>query len=281
MWNYFNKVVDGALKAHAECTYCHVVIRSAQPGTNMQRHIKICGSTPANVKQHVRDQFPDIERRAQGTTAAAASGFAASNLPANGNTAQEAPEPMTAQMQQEFEMKLATMFYLCALPFSLVESTAFRAPFLLVAPWLTFPSKRMLSDDLLEKVRKQIRERAIKWICQQRYVSIVMDSWTNTNHSTIVNFMVVAPGMPSMFWSSLALGASETAQYVADHIGRVMDETGAVVAGVLTDNTANMIAAWEILERTRPIFGGGCSAHELNLLIEDICKVDFFKDVQS
>eukprot|EP00644_Phytophthora_capsici_P010151 jgi/Phyca11/120494/e_gw1.41.277.1 len=168
------------------------------------------------------------------------------------------------------------MFYLCALPFSLVESTAFRAPFLLVAPWLTFPSRRKLSGDLLEKVRKQVRERAIKRICQQRYVSIVTDSWTNTNHSTIINFLVVAPGMPSMFWSSLALGASETAQYVADHIERVMDEvereTGAVVAGVLTDNAANMIDAWEILERTRPIFGGGCSAHILNLLIEDMYK---------
>ncbi|OWZ15609.1 hypothetical protein PHMEG_00010719 [Phytophthora megakarya] len=92
--------------------------------------------------------------------------------------------------------------------------------------------------------------------------------------------------MPSVFWSSLALGtSSETAEYLAEHLGRVIDEverdTGATVAGVLADNASNMDAAWKLLERTRPIFGGGCSAHMLNLLIQDICESDFFKAVQA
>ncbi|EGZ24821.1 hypothetical protein PHYSODRAFT_284990, partial [Phytophthora sojae] len=91
--------------------------------------------------------------------------------------------------------------------------------------------------------------------------------------------------MRSVFWSSLATGtASETAEYLAGHLGRVIDEvereTNATVAGVLADNASNMDAAWKLLERSRPIFGGGCAAHMLNLLIQDMCKHDFFKSVQ-
>lgn len=72
---------------------------------------------------------------------------------------------------------------------------------------------------------------------------------------------------------------------LAEQLSRVMDEvereTGAVVAGVLADNASNMRAAWELLEETRPIFGGGCSAHVLNLLIQDVCENDFFKAVHT
>ncbi|EGZ20715.1 hypothetical protein PHYSODRAFT_285515, partial [Phytophthora sojae] len=94
------------------------------------------------------------------------------------------------------------------------------------------------------------------------------------------------PGVRSVFWSSLATGtASETAEYLAGHLGRVIDEvereTNATVAGVLADNASNMDAAWKLLERSRPIFGGGCAAHMLNLLIQDMCKHDFFKSVQT
>ncbi|KAG4242072.1 hypothetical protein PC116_g10014 [Phytophthora cactorum] len=42
-----------------------------------------------------------------------------------------------------------------------------------------------------------------------------------------------------------------------------------------------MDAAREILEKTRPICAGGYSTHELNLLIEDLIKLYFFKAVHT
>ncbi|GMF53630.1 unnamed protein product [Phytophthora fragariaefolia] len=120
---------------------------------------------------------------------------------------------------------------------------------------------------LLRRVREQIRERAVALIRLQKFVTIVTDPWTNVNHSTIINFMVVSPGMPSVFWSSLATGTdSESAEYLARHLGRVIDEvereTGSVVAGVLSDNASNMSAAWELFGENSPDLRRRlCSAH--------------------
>ncbi|GMF15984.1 unnamed protein product [Phytophthora fragariaefolia] len=115
----------------------------------------------------------------------------------------------TTLQQQQFNVALATMFYLCALPFAVVESQAFREPFMLLAPGIRFPSRHSLSGDLLRRVREQIHERAVALIRLQKFVTIVTDSWTNVGNSTIINFMVVAPGMPSAICLTLPPGQSD------------------------------------------------------------------------
>lgn len=278
IWRHFDKVTA--------CKYCLAVIRSAQPGKNMQRHLKDCPNAPTAIKQRIHEMFPDGHRQVAAPTLPAggsSTGVGVGNFD-GGNTQQTTPL-ITAQQQQQFEMALASMFFLCALPFVLVESEVFRKPFQLLAPGIRFPSRHRLSGVLLQRARDAIRESALKLIRLRKVVTIVTDSWTNVNHSTIINFMVVAPGMRSVFWSSLATGTtSETAEYLAGHLGRVIDEvereTNATVAGVLADNASNMDAAWKLLERSRPIFGGGCAAHMLNLLIQDVCKLELFKRVQ-
>ncbi|OWY97738.1 hypothetical protein PHMEG_00031662 [Phytophthora megakarya] len=92
--------------------------------------------------------------------------------------------------------------------------------------------------------------------------------------------------MPSLFWSSFATGSnSETAAFLATHLKRVLGEvqqqTGAVVAGVLTDNASNLGVAWQLLVEKLPVIGGGCSAHVLNLLIQDMFKLNVFKTSQA
>lgn len=88
--------------------------------------------------------------------------------------------------------------------------------------------------------------------------------------------------MPSLFWSLLSTGSAPyDAKYIAAQIRRVIDEindaTGAIVAAVLTDNASNVTAAWKSLEEQLIIFGGGCDAHVMNLLIQDICKHNLTK----
>ncbi|EGZ08873.1 hypothetical protein PHYSODRAFT_339296 [Phytophthora sojae] len=121
IWRYFEKITDGSAKPHAECHYCHVVVRSAQPGTNMQRHLKSCCSVPVAVKR-IQDAFRDPQPSAArepvpaavGSTAAAPGGDVR-----DGHPAVPVPAPTPTQ-QQQFEMALAITIYLCALSFVLL-----------------------------------------------------------------------------------------------------------------------------------------------------------------
>eukprot|EP00644_Phytophthora_capsici_P015151 jgi/Phyca11/41107/gw1.75.69.1 len=91
--------------------------------------------------------------------------------------------------------------------------------------------------------------------------------------------MVVAPGMPSMFWSSWSTRSKQhTARYFAEEIGRVTreieHETTAQVVSVVTDNASNMRSATDQVQSRRPnVISGGCVAHVLNLLMQDFKRL--------
>ncbi|ETK78216.1 hypothetical protein L915_15705, partial [Phytophthora nicotianae] len=117
------------------------------------------------------------------------------------------PEQVTDTVHSEltqaaFEMALVKLFFVRALPFVLVEAQVFREFIALVAPLMTLPSRYTLNEVLLKRVTNEIRSSVVKLINQHTYVSLVTDGWSDTNSSSIINFMVVAPGMPSVFWSS-------------------------------------------------------------------------------
>jgi hypothetical protein len=118
--------------------------------------------------------------------------------------------------------------------------------------------------------------------------SLLMDDgWTDTNGSSIINFMVVAPGLPLLFWSSWSTRSKKrTARYLAGEIDRVIEEveqeTTAQVVGVVTDNAKNMRSATSQVQSRRPhVISGGCSAHVLNLLMQDIGQFPVIKAVLS
>ncbi|EGZ17280.1 hypothetical protein PHYSODRAFT_498359, partial [Phytophthora sojae] len=53
------------------------------------------------------------------------------------------------------------------------------------------------------------------------------------------------------------------------------------VSSVTTDNAPNMEKAWGILESTRGLLCNGCAAHVLNLLLQDVAKMDEIKRVAA
>lgn len=195
-------------------------------------------------------------------------------------------EPVKNDLDQEaFEMALARVFFVCALPFILLEAQVFRDFMAMVAPTLELPSRQKLSTVLVQNVQDDVRMKVVDLINNHTYVSLVTDGWTDTNSSSIINFMVVAPGMPSMFWSSWSTRSKQhTARYFADEIekviGEIERETTAQVVGVVTDNASNMRSATEQVQIRRPnVVSGGCAAHVLNLLMQDVSRFDAVKAV--
>ena len=80
-----------------------------------------------------------------------------------------------------------------------------------------------------------------------------------------------------LFIKSISTGET---QLTGDNVAKIIKEAIAVVGvnkvtAVITDNTANMRAAWDILEAEYPhIFCNGCAAHVFNFLVKDICDTD-------
>lgn len=98
--------------------------------------------------------------------------------------------------------------------------------------------------------------------------------------------MVVAPGLKSLVWTSYSTGAERHTgenlhAALVTVIIEIEVETPATVAGVLTDNAENQVKSWKLLKLNRPIFGGGCAAHTLNLLMNDVLEDTYITSIVS
>ncbi|EGZ11295.1 hypothetical protein PHYSODRAFT_355352 [Phytophthora sojae] len=91
--------------------------------------------------------------------------------------------------------------------------------------------------------------------------------------------MVVAPGMPSVFWSSWSTRSEQhTARYIAGEIDKVIEE----IERDTTAETTRMRGASARVQGRRPnVVSGGCSAHVLNLLVQDVCQFPAIKAILS
>jgi hypothetical protein len=111
-------------------------------------------------------------------------------------------------------------------------------------------------------------------------VSIISDGWSNIRNDHLVNFVVVIPfTKPILFKAIDTSGISQTGECIYKDIKQVIDEIGPEkVSSVVTDNAANMQAAWELIEDNYPgIFANGCAAHVLNLLVKDILEIEEYE----
>ncbi|KAF4145205.1 hAT family C-terminal dimerization region, partial [Phytophthora infestans] len=286
VWRCFEKLGQQP-HAPVKCVFCNTSIGAGFPKRNMLPHVLKCSMLPPFEKHlqrkayHLPDEaLPDPEMRPPSEPGRQVAREAA-------RTAEQAASTTRPVTQEAFELLLARVFFLSSLPFLLIEAPDLVMLFARIAPHLTLPARAKLAGLLLERVAEQVRSAVIDKIRLQGVVSIVTDYWTNCNGTSVINFMVVAGGMKSFLWEAFDMGpAKHTAAYLATVLERIIKEiqtqTGAAITGVLTDNASNMTAAWELLEDKLFIFGGGCAAHVLNLVIEGLfSEVAFVVDVKE
>ncbi|OWZ16173.1 hypothetical protein PHMEG_00010072 [Phytophthora megakarya] len=102
-----------------------------------------------------------------------------------------------------------------------------------------------------------MRHSVINLINEQVYVSLVTDGWSD-----------------------------HTAAYLAGEIDKVIaeiqHETTTRVVAVVTDNAQNMRSASGRIPFQRPnTVNGGCSAHVLHLLMQDVCRFPAIRAIQT
>ena len=105
------------------------------------------------------------------------------------------------------------------------------------------------------------------------------DGWTDGRSRTILNFLVACP-KGTMFLESVdASDQVKDAQLLFHLLDEVVEEVRVQnVVQVITDNASNYVAAGRLLEEKHPtIWWIPCAAHCLDLVLEDIGKIEWVR----
>ncbi|XP_061356627.1 uncharacterized protein LOC133301047 [Gastrolobium bilobum] len=167
------------------------------------------------------------------------------------------------------------------LPFNAANSPYFQEMFDAVCSLgagFKAPTYHMLRGDLLnnqvDDVKKLLQSYRAVW--KHTGCTIMADGWTDRCRRTLINFLVYFPKGTFFVKSVDASHASKTAELLYQLFKEIVLFVGPEnVVQIVTDNAANYVAAGRLLEAEFPkIFWSPCAAHCVNLMFQDIGKLD-------
>jgi hypothetical protein len=110
---------------------------------------------------------------------------------------------------------------------------------------------------------------------------VMSDGWTDGKGRTLLNFLVHCP-RETMFLKSVDASAHvKDAALLCDLLDGFIQEVGPQhVVQVITDNAANYVAAGRMLmsQGYPTLFWTPCAAHCLDLMLEDMGKLDWISE---
>lgn len=164
-------------------------------------------------------------------------------------------------------------------PFSLIEEDEFKALVRLLNPKYELPSRKYLSNTLLEEDYRNCFERIMELVSQAQAIALTCDSWTNINNDSF--FAVTAHFFDENYELRSPLLACKkfeerhTADNIVIFLQKVV-ETWKItnkVTAIVTDNAANIVAATRKCNwRHVP-----CLAHTLNLIVQAMLENELVK----
>lgn len=254
----------------------------------MLKHLASCSRSPDVVRLQFQDKKPDspeVSNNVAFMETSALSARAPPTLQLLSTSTRKATSSMitgfcdqvSTATQKDLDECFARAVFATGTPLSIVDNPFWISFLKKLRPAYTLPSRYVLSHTLLDREDKRISDLVLVTIAQAECLAIVSDGWTSINNTPIVNFMITTP--EPVFLKSVTTGENRhTGQYIAQLLLEVIDEVGAnKVLAVVTDNAANMKAAWTTITNTggyEHIHCYGCVAHGLHLLATDICKLD-------
>lgn len=181
---------------------------------------------------------------------------------------------------------LARLFYANGLAFNLVKSP-YLQEFCEVlgkyGPSYTLPSYNALREDLLEREYNRVSSMTtqLKSSLADTACTITSDGWTSVQNKPLLNVLMVTPKGNVFIGAEDTSGKAKTGDYIASVLLRHIDAVGpANVIAVITDSASNCKVAGKIIEeKHKHITWVPCSAHCLDLLLEDFGKERWIADV--
>lgn len=111
--------------------------------------------------------------------------------------------------------------------------------------------------------------------------TVMSDRWTNRKCRTLLNFLVHCPKGTMLIKSVDASAHIKDAAMICELLDGFIREIGVQNAmQVITNNVAKYVSTGKMLmERHKTLFSTPCAAHCLDLLLEDMGKLSFIKEV--
>lgn len=264
--------------ARVKCTFCSYEL--SKSGTRMTKHIVSCKKCPDEVK--VKYITSSVSPSA--TASIASSVGNKRGIKAIPTTSQPHLKSFIDNISPEDIEKanelLARAIYASGSSLRIVENRFWLEYISFLRPAYKVPTRYEISGPLLNKEYEAVSALVNEQIAVAESVAIMCDGWTNVRNEPIVNFVVTTPS--PMLYKILSTGKeSHTAEYISKEVNCIIEKIGAQkVFGVVTDNAANMKAAWTLLKdknASTNLFTYGCVAHGLNLLFTDLKDLNTLK----
>ena len=144
------------------------------------------------------------------------------------------------------------------------------------------PTMQELRGFRLQKEIKSINEylQDFKESWARTGCTIMSDGWTDQRNRTIINFLVFCP-QGTMFLKSIdASNKIKDGHLLFQLLDQVVEEVEvANVVQIITDNASNYVLGDKLLEeKHKTIFWNPCAAHCIDLMLQDIGKLDWVKN---
>ena len=194
----------------------------------------------------------------------------------------------TNAMTDDADKAVARLFYACGIPFHIADSPYFKAAITSLTKCdssYTAPNRQKISTKMLDDEVNEIEKylSSFKTEASKYGVTLVSDGWTNIQMKPIINFLAATPN-GCIFINALDVsGQVKDGSFLADEVSKSIESFGKEsIVQVVTDSASNCVAARNILEQRYPqIVFSPCTAHCLNLLLEDIGKIPWIHSIIS
>ncbi len=177
-------------------------------------------------------------------------------------------------------------FYGNGLSFRLINDPHFKAAIEATADFgknYKLPSLVSLRTTLLDKEKVSVAAKLKSFMTSTRSskATITSDGWSDTRNRPLLNLLMVTPKGEKFLESVDTCGDTKDANFIAQVVGKAIEDVGAeIVVQVCMDSATVCKVAGRKLEARFPhITFTPCTPHCLDLLLEDMGKLDWVSSV--
>ncbi|XP_057831727.1 uncharacterized protein LOC131042462 isoform X1 [Cryptomeria japonica] len=188
----------------------------------------------------------------------------------------------TREAHEKCHIACADFWYLNNIPFNVAENPYWLnlvTAMTVVGKGYNAPTCKELSERLLTndvgRAKEVVEEQKNDWA---KYgCTILSDGWTDGKNRTIINFLVACKDNVVFLKSVDASSNVKNVETLAGMLEQVVMEVGVKnVVQIITDNVVAYVSVGRIFQERHPtLFWTPCAAHVLDLLLEDIGKLEW------